>query len=325
MHIFLSYACENRSRAQELAIALQNEGHDVFFDKVQLAGGENYHRVIREQIAATDLLLFLISPHSVQAGGYTLTELRAVQERWPSPVGRVVPVLLEPTPLDDIPAYLRAVTIFEPEGNAAAELATHVKRLSARRNTRRWGGLAAALIALITSIGLVMYYVNPPQPGISFESTIAESDFVAAFVLPQEIIERTEYSLDPTTRFPADRGDVVRLQRLAFGRLEDGHKAFSVRVSITNTTDQPIQLDLTPRFFELTDDRGQHAELLYFCCEARGDLIAPGQQRIVQLIYASAPGWVGKETTPGMIHFHISGLLPVARATWTFRPLATAA
>ena len=99
MHIFLSYATEDRARAEEIALALRNDGHEVFFDREQLSGGEHYHQVIREQIAATDLFVFLISAHSVQAGGYTLTELRIAQQRWPSPSGRVVPVLLEPTPM----------------------------------------------------------------------------------------------------------------------------------------------------------------------------------------------------------------------------------
>jgi hypothetical protein len=325
MHIFLSYASEDRPRAEEIALALRNDGHDVFFDRVQLAGGEHYHQVIREQIAATDLFVFLITAHAVQAGGYTLTELRIAQDRWPSPIGHVVPVLLEPTPMADIPAYLRSVTLFEPKGSAAAEIATHIERASMPRNRRRRAALAAVLLAAISGIGLFVYFSDSTPTTPPFVSTIAESDFVAAFVMSQNHIERTEYSLDPTSRLAADGAEVVALQRLAFGRLEDGRKAFSVRVGITNTTDQPIQLDLTPRFFAMSDDRGRHAELLYFCCEAQGDIIAPGQQRVIQLIYASAPGWEGKETTPGMIRFQISGLLPVVRATWAFRPLATAA
>ncbi len=326
MHLFLSYASENRPRAEEIALALKTDGHDVFFDGAKLAGGENYHHVIREQIADADLLLFLISPDSVRAGSYTLTELRMAEDRWASPAGHVVPVLLEPTAMSSIPAYLRAVTIFEPKGNAAAEIAAHVNRLTQRRRPLVWGSIAAAVVAV--AVGLVVW-IQGQTAGTGtakpFVSTITQSDFVSAFVLPDGAVERTEYTLDPTTRFPADRGDVVRLERLAFGRLNDGSKAFSVRVSVNNTTDQPILLDLTPRFFELADDRGRQAQLLFFCCEAKGDTLGPGQQRQIDLIYRSAPGWEGKETTPGMIHFRISGLLPLVRATWSFRPLATAA
>jgi hypothetical protein len=144
-------------------------------------------------------------------------------------------------------------------------------------------------------------------------------------VLSPDSIERTEYVLDPGSRLADASADVVRLERLAFGRLPDGRRAFQVRVSVNNATADPIQLDLTTRFFELIDESGQRAQLLHFCCEAYGDVIGPGQQRIVTLIFASAPGWEGKETTPGGIHFQVSGLLPVVRATWTFRPLATAA
>jgi hypothetical protein len=323
MRIFLSYASENRPFAEEMALALRNDGHEVFFDRAALSGGEHYHQVIREQLAASDLLLFLITHAAVEAGSYALSELRAAEARWPSPAGHVVPVLLEPMPLPAIPAYLRAVTLLEPRGNAAAEVAAHVERLAAKRRKRRWGA-AVAGAALAAILGAMAWQYEPDRRP-SFESSISESDFVTAFLLPEDILERTEYSLEPGSRFPDDQGDVVRLERLAFGRLANGRPAFHLRVSVNNVTADPIQLDLTTRFFDLRDDRGEHAPLLYFCCEARGDIVGPGQQRIVTLVYASLPGWEGKETTPGKIYFHISGLLPVVRATWSFRPLATAA
>jgi hypothetical protein len=326
VHLFLSYASENRARAEEIALALKADGHDVFFDSAKLVGGENYHQVIREQIAEADLLLFLISPHSVEPGSYTLTELRMAEDRWDSPAGHVVPVLIERTAMEAIPAYLRAVTIFEPKGNAAAEIAAHVNRLRGRRRPRLW--MAAAVVLVTVAVVFAVWIhgrTNSAGTGKPFMPTIAESDFVSDFVMPPDAIERTEYTLDPTARFPTDRGDVVRLERLAFGELSDGSSAFSARVSVNNVTDQPIHLDLTPRFFELADDHGRKAELLFFCCEAKGATLSPGQQRQIQLIYRSAPGWEGKETTPAMIHLRISGLLPVVRATWSFRPLATAA
>jgi len=326
VHIFLSYASENRSRAEQIALALKSDGHEVFFDGATLAGGENYNHVIREQVAATDLLLFLISPHSVEPGSYTLTELRMAEDRWASPAGHVVPVLIAPTAMDSIPAYLKAVTLFEPKGNAAAEIAAHLNRL--RRRRRPLLGIASAIVMAALAVGLGVWIhgrTTNTALGKAFVSTIAESEFVSGFVMPESQIERTEYALDPTARFPTDRKDVVRLERLAFGELGDGSRAFSVRVSVNNTTDQPIQLDLTPRFFELADDQGRRATLLYFCCEAKGALLGPAQQRQIHLIYRSEPGWEGKETTPGSIHFRISGLLPVVRATWSFRPLATAA
>ncbi len=112
----------------------------------------------------------------------------------------------------------------------------------------------------------------------------------------------------------------------AFGSVElDGRaSAFNLEVRVKNVTEQPILLDLTPRFFELTLDRGLAAELVYFCCVAEGELLAPESERAIQLIYRSPADWVGKEVTGGMIRFRISGLLPVVQATWSFLPLATA-
>jgi hypothetical protein len=129
------------------------------------------------------------------------------------------------------------VTIFEPKGNAAAEVAAHVNRLTRRRRPLVWIVVAAMLVTLAVWLGMWIFS-QTETVGKQFVSKIAESDFVS---------------------------------------------------------------------------------------EAKGDTLGPGQQRQIQLIYRSAPGWEGKETTPGMIHFRISGLLPVVRATWSFRPLATAA
>ena len=79
-----------------------------------------------------------ISPHAIEPGSYTLTELRMAQERWPHPGRRVLPVMLEPTEIERVPAYLRAVTIFQPAGNVAAELAAHLPP--------RWRWSRAALL-----------------------------------------------------------------------------------------------------------------------------------------------------------------------------------
>jgi TIR domain len=328
MRVFLSYASENRARAEEIALALKAMGHRVFLDADQLKGGEDYNQVIREQLAQADRFLFLISPHAVEPGAYTLTELRAAQERWPHPRHHVLPVLLQPTEMDSIPTYLKAVTIFQPAGNVAAEIAGHIG--PARRWNRPliWAaggillvGAGVAAMRLIPGVATWGPGVKEAPAGSRFVSRIAESDFVTQFVLN---VERTEYRLDPTARFPTDRGDVVDVNRVAFGKLADGTPAFSVRIGVTNTNQQPILLDLTPRFFELLDNRGQKAELQFFCCEAKGEMLGPAQQREIQLIYRSRGGWQGKETSASLIHFHVSGLLPLARGTWTFRPLATA-
>jgi hypothetical protein len=45
----------------------------------------------------------------------------------------VLPVMIQPTPSESVPAYLKAVTILEPSGNIAAEVADAVKALRAPR------------------------------------------------------------------------------------------------------------------------------------------------------------------------------------------------
>ena len=146
------------------------------------------------------------------------------EERWTSPAGHVVPILLEPTTMSSIPAYLRAVTIFEPKGNAAAEIAAHVARLARRRKPLLWSATAVVVVAI--AVGSVVWLQNatPAGSGKHFVSKIAESEFVSAFVMPAHAIERTEYSLDPTARFPTDRGDVVQLERLGVWQTERRHQ-----------------------------------------------------------------------------------------------------
>jgi len=323
MKIFLSYSSKNRSKAEEIALALQAEGHEVFFDKDELSGGEDFNAVIRTHIADADLFVFLISPDAVRQGAYSLSELRLAREKWTSPKKHVLPVLLEPTEMETIPAYLKGVTIFEPQGNAAAEIAAHLGR-----SPRRFRVVLIAAIAAVLVILAVLFYtpvrrfIGGGQEAIMQKQAL--SNFVDIMVFRPNMIERTEYSLDPASSFPQDRGDVVTLERVAFGRVSQDYNAFNITVGVTNTSAQPILLDLTQRFFDLADDQGRKAELLYFCCKASGEPLGPAQQRQIQLLYRSPLGWEGKALSAHMIYFKISGLLPLLRGTWAFRPLATA-
>ena len=87
-----------------MELALRAEGHEVFFDRTSLTAGHSFHSHIREQINSADALVFLVSPASIGRGGYALTELKLAQEQWPSPAGRILPVLVEPTPLERSPS-----------------------------------------------------------------------------------------------------------------------------------------------------------------------------------------------------------------------------
>ncbi|MEO8629160.1 MAG: toll/interleukin-1 receptor domain-containing protein [Betaproteobacteria bacterium] len=133
MDLFISYASEQRSVAEEIALALREEGHQVFFDRSDLPEGDAYNQRIREAIYGSELLIFLVSPEAVSSGRYTLTELRFAEEKWQSPAGHVLPVMVRPTEGTAMPAYLRAVVILRPAGNVAAEVLAAVDRLAKPR------------------------------------------------------------------------------------------------------------------------------------------------------------------------------------------------
>jgi hypothetical protein len=126
MKIFLSHASEDRSLAREIQLALLGSGHQVFFDAESLPAGGDYHTRIRGEVNGSDLFIFLISPHSLSSGKYTLSELKYAQRKWPHPREHVLPVMIKSVPFEQINEYLKAVTILEPVGNIAAEVAAEV-------------------------------------------------------------------------------------------------------------------------------------------------------------------------------------------------------
>lgn len=149
MELFISYPSDQRDLAERLRLALEAEGHSVFTDRAELREGEAYHEALREAIEDADAMLFLITPRAVAPGSYALTELDHAQRRWRAPGGRVLPVLIEPTPIATIPPYLRSVTLLQPRGDPVAETVAAVSRL--RAGTRRAGWIAGAAALLVAA------------------------------------------------------------------------------------------------------------------------------------------------------------------------------
>ena len=194
MQIFISYAREEHSTADRIAVGLRQEGHEVFFDRDQLPSAEGFDAQIRKAIGKSGLFLFLISPDSVSASSYALTELGFARQRWPNPNRRVLPVIVSPTPMDHIPAYLRAVTILEPKGNLVAEVLARVSSLSGRRRRKYllWGSLPGIAVAAV-AIWLALNRPDPPprQPcNLTLELASSETAAAAA----GEIIARVTRS-----------------------------------------------------------------------------------------------------------------------------------
>lgn len=153
MRIFISFASEQKDAAEPILLALRNRGHKVFFSHDDLPRGSSFDSRIQRAIAESDLLIFLVSPQSVTKGRYTLTELAFARDRWPGPSGRVLPVVVAPTQMEEIPHYLKAVSLLMPEGNLAAETAAAVDKLQGRASTRPM--LLFAGFGLVT--GLLTY------------------------------------------------------------------------------------------------------------------------------------------------------------------------
>lgn len=167
MRVFLSYSSADRQIVEPVYFALRAQGHTVFFDRADLPAGEEYDARIRRAIEKSQLFVFMVSPESLKAGSYTLTELAIAKNTWPHPAGRVLPVVLRRVDLASVPAYLKAVTFLEPEGNLAAGVADAVHRLARERHQVRLRRGAQALTVVALIVGGIYIYSGarrPPAP-----------------------------------------------------------------------------------------------------------------------------------------------------------------
>lgn len=147
--IFLSYAHEDFPIAEKVAQTLRAAGHTVFFDTQSLVGSDDFNARIRDAINASELFVFLVSRAALDAGSFTLTELRFARERWPGGAGTVLPVIIDKDlDLKDLPVYLASVHIFQPEGNIPAETANEVEKSGSINGVcQTCLGLGCALLA----------------------------------------------------------------------------------------------------------------------------------------------------------------------------------
>ncbi len=146
MKLFISYPSDQKDLAERLRLALEAEHHSVFTDRSELKEGQPYHEALREAIESAEAMLFLITPRSIAPGSYALAELDIAQRRWRRPGGHLLPVMVTPTPIEDLPPYLRSVTLLQPRGDLVAETVAAVARL--RRSLPRRSLLAAVALLL---------------------------------------------------------------------------------------------------------------------------------------------------------------------------------
>jgi len=227
MKIFLSYASEDRPRAEEVQLALAGAGHEVFFDRESLPAGGDYHSRIKASVDDAQLFVFLISPDAVDPGGYTLTEMGYARARWPHPKGHVLPVLLRPTPFATIPAYLKSVTVLEPSGNAAAEVVAAVARLADGPVTpglRKYALIGAAGLALLA--GALYVAMRPPAapagPGVPVAGGAKPSAAVPGLELPNPV--QLRFSYKPVAEAQVSLDDTLRVNLQTRRRIVDGER-----------------------------------------------------------------------------------------------------
>ena len=190
MRIFVSYAGEHRKLAESIAIRLKQDDHGVFFDSQKLAPGEEFDRAIRREISRCDLFIYLISPESVAQGTYALSELGLAQKRWPNPSGRLLPVMIAPTPMDTVPAYASAVTVLQPRGNPVAEVAAEVAVIASKR-FRKYILLIAGFVLVATVAGVIWKWL-PRQDieNIEVKTCLLSVQLTASPALPPALTLR---------------------------------------------------------------------------------------------------------------------------------------
>src|SRR5690242_6929622 len=96
----------------------------------------------------------MISPEAVASGSYTLAELGCAERRWPRASGRVLPVVIAPTPRATIPPYLLSVTLLEPRGDVVAETVARVAEIASPRGRarRRAAGFTVVAVLAIAAV-----------------------------------------------------------------------------------------------------------------------------------------------------------------------------
>ena len=149
--IFLSYASQDAEAALRICNALRASGHEVWFDKSDLRGGDAWDAAIRKQVKECALFMPLISANTeARSEGYFRRE-------WSLAVNRMLDMaedqsFLLPVVIDDTPeTTARIPERFRerqwtrlPGGVAPTEFAEHVMRLLERGTADGSTAVAAA-------------------------------------------------------------------------------------------------------------------------------------------------------------------------------------
>ncbi|MEP9389471.1 TIR domain-containing protein [Mesorhizobium sp. KR9-304] len=132
LKIFLSYSRADMAAADALVEALERQGFAVTIDRRDLPYGEEWQKELAGFIAASDTVVWLVSPDSVKSKwcNWELGEVTRLSKR-------LVPVVVRATPPASLPEALGKIHLLPAQG--AYEAATHEADLVKALNTdREW-------------------------------------------------------------------------------------------------------------------------------------------------------------------------------------------
>lgn len=221
MRIFLSYASQDRAVIEPIRYALAEQGHDIFYDREDLQPGDAFDSHIRRAIERCDLFVCFLTPNTVDAGSYTLTELAIAQRVWAHPAGRVLPVLLCAVPFDNIPAYLKSVTLLEPVGNVTASVSDAVYQIARSRRRRQIRRAATWAVVALIPLSAVLYWAIERSGALTEDSSLAlieagvftmgddEHSLMRQVYVGAFYIDKYEVTVERYAQFLAARGSLA--------------------------------------------------------------------------------------------------------------------
>jgi hypothetical protein len=181
MKVLVAGPPELRALAERVARGLADAGHHAAAD-ASAAGGWP-RRSLAQPARRPEVVVLLIAPGTLGEDSRSRHHLERAARRWPDPAGRVIPLLIRPTPLDEIPPYLRSVTLIVPAGDPTADVLSELVQLSERRTSRllRRSVLLTAGLAVVVTIGAVLAArsARPAAPGgsaIPFDTIVLPDD-----------------------------------------------------------------------------------------------------------------------------------------------------
>lgn len=122
VNIFISYSRRNSETADELASQLERLGHDVWIDRVNIAGGDDWQAELERRIPQIDVMVVLWSHDAAQSKWVSRENSFA-----DSKDKKIIPVRLDDTdPAEDI--LLHRMNIIDARDKDIAEVAIAIHR-----------------------------------------------------------------------------------------------------------------------------------------------------------------------------------------------------